>query len=74
MKILVFTEGTILMHPNALAQPREQVMKQVIEGKDPSLYDWKSYISIGNAAERLNAWKNQGAEILYLTSRQRLLT
>ena len=57
MKILVFTEGTILMHRNALGQPKE------------SLYDWKSYIPIGNVAERLNAWKKQGAEILYLTSR-----
>jgi hypothetical protein len=69
MRILVFTEGTIIMHKGALGHSREQIVKQVIEGNDPSLSDWKSYISIGNAAQKLNAWKSEGAQILYLTSR-----
>lgn len=50
MKILVFTEGTVIMH-SALID------------------DFKSYIPNGNAVRKLQAWKNQGAEIYYLTSR-----
>lgn len=53
-----------------LGQSREQIVAQSIEGKDSSLHDWKSYILIGNAVEKLNTWKSQGVEILYLTSRR----
>jgi hypothetical protein len=35
MKILVFTEGTIIMHKNASGLSRKQIVKQVAEGKDP---------------------------------------
>jgi hypothetical protein len=69
MKILVFTEGTLIMHRSAAGLQREQIVKQVIEGKDPSLHDWKSYVPVGNGSHRLGLWKNQGAEIFYLTSR-----
>ena len=70
MRILVFTEGTLIMHKCGLGQSREQIVMQSIEGKDSSLYDWKSYIPVGNAVQKLNAWKSQGAQILYLTSRR----
>ena len=69
MKILIFTEGTLIMHKNARGYTREEIVKQVCDGKDPSLYEWKTYIPIGNAVKKLQTWKNQGAEILYLTSR-----
>jgi hypothetical protein len=57
------------MHKGARGYSRNVVVRQVLERKDPSLYDWKSYIPIGNAAHKLRLWKNQGAEIMYLTSR-----
>ncbi len=53
VKILVFTEGTIIMHKSKGA-----------------IHDYASYVPIGNAAEKLQKWKSQGAELLYLTSRR----
>lgn len=55
IKMLVFTEGTIIMH---------------IEKEQESVHDYASYVPIGNAIKKLNSWKNQGARILYLTSRK----
>ncbi len=52
MRIMIFTEGTIIMHANANAAK-----------------DYPSYVPIGDAAQKIKAWKGQGAEILYLTSR-----
>jgi len=69
MKILVFTEGTVIMHKSALGLSRKRIVKQVIENRDPSLRDWASYVPVGKAVSKLNSWKNQQAQILYLTSR-----
>lgn len=68
MKVLIFTEGTILMHKNALGQRRKEIVKQV-EDKEESISDYASYVPIGNAVAKLQTWADQGAEILYLTSR-----
>ncbi len=70
MKILIFTEGTILMHKNALGHTREEIVRQVKE-KEESVDDCASYIPIGNAVEKIQEWQNQGAEIFYLTSRKK---
>lgn len=53
MKILIFTEGTILMN------------------KTPDSVDnYSNYIPVGDAAQKLTKWKNQGATINYLSSRR----
>ena len=52
MKILIFTEGTTIMHSNK-----------------ESLYDYANYIPIKNAPQKIQKWQEQGAEIIYLTSR-----
>ena len=70
MKILIFTEGTILMHKNGLGLNREEIVKQVQDNIDSSLRDYSSYIPIGNASAKIKLWVNQGAEIFYLTSRK----
>lgn len=90
MKILVFTEGTVLMHALAKGVSREERVKQsqaagiqreerniafesnTIAPKAPpgSVYDLKNYIPVDNAVEKLKSWKQQGAEIVYLTSRR----
>ena len=57
------------MHKNAKGHAREEIVRQVIDGKDSSLNHWRTYIPIGNAAKKLRTWKNQSVEILYLTSR-----
>ena len=68
MKILIFTEGTILMHKNAASHSREEIVKQV-QDEESSVHDYASYTPIGNAVKKLNRWKKRGAEILYVTSR-----
>lgn len=70
MKILVFTEGTILMHSSAKTLTREQRVEQSKKRVGPLPTDFfKDEIPNGNAVKKLQAWKNQGAEIFYLTSR-----
>jgi hypothetical protein len=68
MMILIFTEGTILMHESGLGRSREDRIRQVVEN-DPSTHDFRSYVPIGKAAEKISIWQNQGCEIRYLTSR-----
>lgn len=55
------------MHKNAIGHTREERSRQVIEG-DESIKDYASYVPIGNAVGKLQGWKKQGAEILYLSS------
>jgi len=68
MKLLVFTEGTIIMHPSARGLTRKQRVQQSI-ARTRSIYDYKHYIPIGNAVKKLQVWKKQGVDIYYLTSR-----
>lgn len=67
---MVFTEGTITMHRNAVGHSRSEIVQQV-KDKDISVKEYDSYVPIGDAVKKLISWKNQGAEILYLTSRRR---
>jgi hypothetical protein len=71
MKVLIFTEGTLIMHKNAVGHTREEIVKQVRDGEDSSLFEWKTYIPIGCAVEKLQTWKSQDVEILFLTSRMK---
>ena len=70
MKILIFTEGTILMHKTAAGLTRDEIIKQV-QNPAPDIYDFASYIPIDNSVLKLNHWANAGAEIIYLTSRKK---
>jgi hypothetical protein len=67
MKILVFLQGTILMHKNAEGKTRDEIVQQVQEGED-SVSSYRLYIPIGKAVEKLWQWKKQGAEICYLSA------
>ena len=58
------------MHKNAVGHTRDEIVKQV-EVKEKSVHDYKSYIPVSNAVKKLQNWKNDGAEILYLTSRRK---
>lgn len=65
--ILVFLQGTILMHQSAQGKSREEIIAQVRNG-DPSVRDFAHYIPIGNAAAKLRAWAAQGAMIGYFSA------
>ncbi len=75
MKILVFTEGTVLMHALAKGVGREERVRQSqniinrLKITPGSVRDFENYIPIGNAVEKLKSWKQQGAKFFYLTSR-----
>lgn len=68
MKLLVFIEGTVLMHKTALGHTREEIIKQIKE-KEPSVKEYDSYIPIGAAVQKMNHWVKEGHEIWYITSR-----
>jgi len=65
MKIMVFTEGTIFTHSNWIALAREEIVYRVKEGERP---DYAGTLPIGEAARKIQAWSQAGAEIVYLTS------
>jgi len=55
------------MHKNAAGKSRGEIIKQIRE-QEESVRDFANYIPIGNAAEKLQKWSEQGAEILYLSA------
>lgn len=71
MKILVFLHGTAIMHKGAVGLTRDERVKQVIDG-DESLYDFASYVPVADTAIKLQAWQQQGTEIVYLSSHKRV--
>jgi hypothetical protein len=74
MKILVFTEGTLLIgrdeapltRTERIRAVREKLARQA-EGGQP--IDFSDEVPAGNAVGKLREWRRQGAEIAYLTSR-----
>jgi hypothetical protein len=66
MKIMVFLHGTAIMHRSALGRSREERVKQVLD-RDESLCSFESYVPVENAVQKLQAWKEQDAEIVYLS-------
>jgi hypothetical protein len=90
MKILIFIEGTILMHQSAQGLSRKEIVKQsrsagiqreersvaydsgIEAPKVPpgSVYDLNNYMPIGQANKKLQSWADQGAQIMYLSSRR----
>ncbi|MFH1564921.1 MAG: hypothetical protein ABIC82_03665 [bacterium] len=38
--------------------------------REESVLDYDSYVPIDKAVEKLNCWKRQGAEIIYLSSHE----
>lgn len=79
MKILIFTEGTVLLFGNAKSVSREEAVRQsklavisnlFFNAKSGSPHDYTGYVPNGKAAEKLFQWKKQGITIFYLTSRR----
>jgi hypothetical protein len=86
VKILVFTEGTILTNKKWIGLPRKEIVKQVKKwstlskeelkklkkaGEAPSFAYFAASVPIGDSAKKVEAWKKQGATIVYLTSRRK---
>jgi hypothetical protein len=73
VKILVFTEGTVLTNNKWIGLPREELVKQVKKWSNLSKEELQKAgdapSPIGNCVRKIGAWKEQGATIVYLTSR-----
>ncbi|MEK7121666.1 MAG: hypothetical protein AAB857_03080 [Patescibacteria group bacterium] len=69
MKILVFTEGTILTHQSDIGLTREDIVKKVMN-KEKTVRDFAHYVPIGNAVDKIKKWADWGAQIVYMTSRK----
>ena len=63
MKIMIFLHGTAIMHKSGLRVTREERVKQVVQGTDPSLHDYASYVPVEGAVNKIKGWQEQGAEI-----------
>lgn len=71
MKILIFLHGTIIMHKNGKGRTRDEIVLQSKQ-REKSVLDYANYIPIGNAVKKLESWKKQGAEIIYLSSHENI--
>ncbi len=71
MRIMVFLHGTAIMHRNALGHSRVERVQQSID-QDESVHEYATYVPVGQAVRKLRAWQEQGAEIVYLSSRRLL--
>ena len=67
MKILIFLQGTLIMHSDGIGKSREEIIEQV-KAQSESVRDFASYVPIGDAAKKLSSWAKQGGEIYYLSA------
>ncbi len=71
MRILIFTEGTILTHRSHIGLPRDKITELIRDlGNQPGRDYFAGSVPIGNCVRKIAEWKKQGATILYLTSRR----
>lgn len=68
-KILVFVEGTILMHGGAAGHSRKEIVQQV-KRRESTVKDYARYMPISGAVKKIQKWIEQGVEVVYLTSRR----
>jgi hypothetical protein len=68
---MIFLHGTAIMHRGGLGRTREERVRQVLDG-DGSLYDFMAYVPVGDAVQKIQTWREQGAEILYLSSHEKV--
>ena len=67
MRILVFVEGTLLIEPTWVGLSNSEIVAIVKAGKKPR--EFYKFVPVGNAVRKLEIWKHQGGELIYLTSR-----
>jgi hypothetical protein len=66
---MIFLQGTLLMHKSGKNVDRVERVWQVIN-KEQSVSDYQNYVPVGNASSKIMKWKDQGAEIFYLSGQQ----
>ena len=66
---MVFLHGTAIMHKAGLGKTPAERGKQV-EENEASVHQYDTYVPVGDANNKLKKWKEQGAEIVYLSSHE----
>jgi len=67
-QLLVFLHGTTIMHPGGVGRTRAERVEQVRSRADRSVYDYAAYVPIDDAVGKLHRWREQGADLAYLSS------
>ncbi|MFA6533652.1 MAG: hypothetical protein WCT37_00600 [Patescibacteria group bacterium] len=67
LKILIFLQGTLIMHATAAGKTQGEIVEQV-KNQEPSVREFAFYEPIGRAVGKLYAWLGQGAKISYLSA------
>jgi hypothetical protein len=67
MKLIVSLHGTAIMHPAAAGSGRAERVQQVRD-REPSVFEFAAYVPAEMVVEKLRCWREQGAEIAYLSS------
>ena len=71
MKLLIFTEGTTLIHSESVGHTRDEIIQQNLE-RIPNVKEYSKYMPIGNApGQGRRNGRTNGYEICYLTSRRK---
>jgi hypothetical protein len=64
--------GTTIMHPGVVGRTRVERVAQARRGLDPPLHDYAAYVPVDGVVAKLHRWREQGAEIDYLSSHRDL--
>ena len=70
MKILVFLQGTTIMSEKFVGRSRMERVKLSRE-RDPEVLDSSKQVPIGNAVKKLQMWKKEGAELIYVSAHRK---
>lgn len=68
-RIMIFTEGTLLMHKGAIGRSRGEAVSQVV-AEEASVGQYADYVPVGESVKKIKEWAGKGAVIIYLTSRK----
>jgi hypothetical protein len=67
MRIGVFLHGTAIMHSAGADVDRDERVRQVVSAH-PNVWDFADYVPTPGTAEKLAAWNQHGANLVYLSS------
>ena len=70
MKVMVFLQGTTIMSDKFVGRPREERVRLSRE-RDPEILDSSRQVPIGDAVRKLQRWKDEGVELVYLSAHRK---
>jgi hypothetical protein len=68
MRVLVFLDGTTIDHGGGAAGPMDELPPEIGDRPGSTIRDPHRHVPLGNPGVKLSKWRDQGAEIVYLSS------